>query len=389
MTQKQIPQKVLDKLKPKNINFHIDKFEELVLNDIINTDESMRIKLNRNLTKFFSNWVKTKLKLKEQIKINLKGQTRSGKSLIGIRILQMINDYYNYKFDPEFQICANQKEYRINIQKADFGMAFQIDENAFTKTGVGSMTEAHQLKDIQNITAKKNIHTIFITPELFLPTGATLGLTTWGKDLNNYLSRVLIYQISSQGMSNLLGYAIFDINQDYINTGCLIYKQLGGCNNVNKVKATEVNKELLKYSYCIDDKYKTKEELEKLEEENQKSKEYRCPFYNICKSGMCAYEHKKDKWIEKELKGGLDERDRERYQVALNIFEELKEIKDDGNIILKAKNGKELKIKVKMKIPHLTNTKFTGVEIDEITQMVISLTDENFYNDTKKLLEQE
>lgn len=373
------------KLKVDKPNFKVDMFEELILQDRSNFDEDLRIKLNRNLTEYFRKWLYTKLKQKEQVKINIRGETRSGKSLVGIRILQMINEYYNYPFNPEYQICANQKEYRLNIQSAEFGMPFQVDENAFNRSGVGSMSEALQLKDIQNITAKKNIHTIFITPESFLPTGATIGLVSFGKDLNNYLSRFLIYSIKN-GITTLMGYVIFNIGLNYQNEGCYIYKQLGGCNNVNKIKTYEIDKELLSISDCIHDDYKTEDKLKELEEQNLKSKEYRCPFYNICKSGMCVYEKKKDKWIERELKGELDERELEKLRVSIELFKKLSKFNGERFIPIASKR-KELTLKVKLNIPKITNTKFVEIEKEEmVTILETFYTDEEFLKDVCKNL---
>lgn len=377
MKTKMIIDKKFKLIKP---NFKVDMFEELMLQDMSNFDENIRIKLNRNLTEYFKKWLNTKLNQKEQIKINIKGETRSGKSLVGIRILQMINQFYGYKFEPDKQICANQKEYRINIQNSEFGYPFQIDENAFTRSGIGSMTEAYQLKDIQNITAKKNIHTIFITPEVFLPTGATIGLMSFGKDLNNYLSRFLIYSIKGN-VSTLLGYVIFNVGLNYQNEGCYIYKQIGGCNNVNKVKAFEIDTELLNISICIPDEYKTKDKLKELEDLNLKSKEYRCPFYNVCQSGMCKYEQKKDKWIDKELKGDLDERDKEKLRVAIELYKKLSMF-DGQQFYPKATKRKELVIKVKLNIPNITSTKFVEIEKEEIVTTL-----ETFYSDTDFLAE--
>ena len=80
-------EEIKNKLKPKNINFKVDIFEELVLQDIAQYDEDTRIKLNRDLTRDFNKWIISKVEAKEQVKINIKGETRSGKSLIGLKII--------------------------------------------------------------------------------------------------------------------------------------------------------------------------------------------------------------------------------------------------------------------------------------------------------------
>ena len=70
----------------------------------------------------------------------------------------------------------------------------------------------------------------------------------------------------------------------------------------------------LKTSFCIPKNYKQLFK-EKPELEDKKV----CPFYNVCNHFLCEYEHKKDTWIEKELKGGLDEREIEKLEVSLNF----------------------------------------------------------------------
>jgi len=195
-------------LEVKNINFKVDKFEALILQDMTRFDEDTRIKLNRNLTKTFNEWLQGKLEAKEMVKINIKGETRSGKSLIGLKIIFSLTKFYDDKnFDTENQVCANQKEYRQKVAIAEFGDSFLVDENAFANVGIGSMSEVQQLKDVLNITAKKNLHTIFITPRAFLDTGATMGLAYYGKDTNNWLSRFLLYSLKNN-MPTLLGYVV-------------------------------------------------------------------------------------------------------------------------------------------------------------------------------------
>lgn len=370
---------VLEKLKPKNINFKVDSFEEIQLEDMIKFDESIRVKLNRNLTSLFNEWLIEKLEAKELVKINIKGEVRSGKSLIGLKILNTLTKFYPEKnFDTNLQVMANQKEYRKAVQNAIFGDSYLVDENAFSSVGVGSMSELQQLKDLMNITAKKNLHTIFITPRVFLDTGATLGLAYYGKDVKNWLSRFLLYSLKN-GVPSLMGYVIFDVGVLFQDTGCLIYNEIGGCTNPKRKSLNQIKKENIKFSSCIKKDYKDTDLNHSLEQ---------CPFYNICTSQMCNYEHKKDSWINRELKGGLSERDLDKMETATKLFKEFVEIDSEtGQLRLKAKNGKELKIKIKMKIPLLTNTKYVGVEYEEIMTLITSMIDLDFLKDILKQLD--
>jgi hypothetical protein len=374
-------QEILKELEPKNVHFKVDKWEELILQDIAQYDEDTRIKLNRNLTKDFNRWVTEKLDAKEQIKINIKGETRSGKSLIGLKIMFLTTKFYNEKtYDTDKIVCANQKELRVKLNKAEFGDSYLIDENAFVNVGTGSITELQQLKDINNIIAKQNIHMVYITPQVFLMTGATMGLSYFGKDTKNWVSRFLLYSLK-QNTPALLGYVIFDVGSLFRDTGCLIYKLTGGCTNPKRLTIEDIPQEYIEFSDCLD---KSKISIKQNIDNSKKT----CPFYHICKSQMCNYEHLKDKWIEREIKGGIGEREKEKIEVSLKLLKNLSEFNEYKNgLRLKAKNGKEIKLKIKMKLPLMTNTKYTGVEIEEITQLVISLMDLDFLKDTCKSLE--
>jgi hypothetical protein len=382
---------ILAELNPREIKFKVDAFEELILQDMSKFDDDLKVKLNRNLTKLFNWWLENKVNQKEQIKINIKGSTRAGKSLVGLKIIEKVTSMYDYlNFDTEYQVCANQKELKQKLQNAEFGTSFLIDENAFANVGAGSYTETQQLKDINNIIAKQNIHMIYITPEIFLNVGATIGLSYWGKDTKNWVSRFLLYSLKGNAPS-LLGYVILDVGELFRKTGCLIYSKTGGCTNPKRLQITDIPKEYILHSDCIPidiknelDKYYNIDESNTLIHNAKKT----CPFYELCNSQLKIYEMKKDKWIAREMKGGINEREKERLEVALLLYKQLISIDEKtNNIRLNAKNGKELKLKVKMKLPLITNSKYTGTEVDEILQLVISLMGTEFFQEVCSLLE--
>lgn len=374
--------------------FHLDKDKQERLNKLINS----KTRSVKNYADFGGDLIFRKIK-----KIEYKGEKKvydieikdnhnyianlilshnSGKSLIGLKILNTLTEFYPEKtFNTENQVCGNQKEYRQRVSTAEFGDSFLVDENAFANVGAGSMTEVQQLKDVLNITAKQNLHSIFITPRTFLDTGATMGLSYFGKDTNNWLSRFLLYSLKNN-MPTLLGFVIFDVGKLFQDTGCYIYKYTGGCTNPKRLLLKDIknifDNDLIKYSNCIPKDKKGKI----LNKDKIIDTKQQCPFYNICTSQMCNYEHKKDKWIEKELTGGLDDRDLDRYTTAVKLFEEFSNYDDTSQSFrLSAKNGKELRLKLKMKIPKLTSTKYTGVELDEIMTLVTSMTSIEFMQD--------
>lgn len=367
-------QEIINSLRPKNVVFELDEFERIRLQDLMNLDDTIKLKLHRNLTNVFNDWIVGSHRRKDQIKVNIKGRPRSGKSLVGNKIIFMVDDLNGKPFDVDKFVCANQKVLKKKLQTAEFSDSYLVDENAFANVGAGSMTEMLQLKDINSIIAKNNNNLVYITPNVFLNTGAPYSLDYYGKDLNNWVSRFLIYD-TSKGMPLLLGYVIFDIGDMFIKNDCLIFKDIGGCTNPKRKIESQIDKDLIKYSDCIPKDY----EKSSLDDSTKT-----CPFYNICKSQMCRYEHIKDAWIEKEMKGGLDVRDLERVEVGFELF---KQFYDRETHKLTCKNAKELKVKIKLKIPSLTSSKFTGVEMEEITILMFSLLDLSFFKDVCGQLE--
>jgi len=397
-----IPNSVIEFLKPKGIDIKVDEFEELLLQDVMRGDDDTKIKLSRDLTQTFSDWRLNKLRKKEKVVINIKGTVRSGKSLIGLEHNFHISNFYNRDYDTTFMVCANQKEYRQKLADIEFGQNFLIDEKAFSNSGMGSMTEINQLKNVENITAKANIHTTYITPRNFLDTGAEVGLSYWGKDSNNWISRFLLYHLKGSS-PQLMGYVIFDIGKLFFKNGCNIYKFTGGCSNPNRLKYVssddkkhyflnmtydkkiEIDREFIEYSNAIPKEFRT--DIQKAQNKflEKDVKVIPCPFYRVCESQLCKYELKKDTWIEKELKGGFDERESERYRLAIKMIQDLGMVNGD-TISLRAKNKTALSIKIKMKLPLISNTTLTESEKGEIINVVLTLTEvELFRGITKEL----
>lgn len=371
------PDDFLDKFKHQNVDFIVDKFEEMMIQDILRHDTETLEKISRNVSEEFKEWMENKIKAKENVSINIKGETRSGKSLCGLSVVDTLQGYYDGKgFDTEKIVCANQKEYRGKLSDVDFGDAFQIDENAFTNVGIGSHTELQQLKDIQNIIAKKNIHTIYITPRMFLETNASMGLSSWGKDPKNWLTRFLVYRLTSKHMP-LMGYLVVDVGKLFKKYGCYVFRELGGCTNPNKLKSSDLSSDTIKYSSCI-----SRHKKDELLEEGKS-----CPFYEVCKHPLQRYEKKKDSWIAKEMEGGMDERIRDRFETSIKLFKLLATFDIEKNaFVLSARDGKQLQLKLNLYMGKVTATKYTKVEIDEIAVALKSLTNVSFFVETLKQL---
>lgn len=379
-----IPKELEEDFKILNEEFEVSKFEEYMLHDIYEVDERSKVKLNRDVTDEFMQEIQMYKKQKRNIRYALKGETRSGKSLVALKIGDIIlidSPTQEFTRDIDSIVCGNQIEYRKRLKEAQFGDFYLVDENFFNNSGIGANIEADQLKDYNAIIAKKNVSVLFINPEKFLNVGATMGLSTYGRDAKNWLSRLLVYKFKD-GFPFLIGYIVVDIGQMFRKHGCYIYKEVGGCNNTNKKNFEDIPKKFIKHSSCLPKKI----DKEKLVTDHQT-----CPFYNMCNHGLCKYEKKKDTWIDKEMKGGLDERTYERFHLSLELIALLDPeiIAEAQSIKLKAKSGKDLKNRVRLILPSLTNTKFGIAEFDELLEMVKTNCDLSMTCQTLKTLQDE
>jgi len=349
------------KFELRNIKFENDIFDELYLQDLMIYNDEIKEKLNRDVTGFFNNWVANKLKKKENVSLNIKGSTRSGKSLVALKHNLNIAKYYQKDFGERIEkiVCANQIEYRQKLSDAEFGDGFQIDENDFATVGIGSNIESMQLRDLQNIIAKKNIHTTYLTPKVFLNNVSEIGLVSFGKDLENWLSKFLLYSLKYTPYT-LMGYVVFDVGIMFQEFGCFLYKDTGGCPNSNKKKISELDKELVNGSFCLP---------EGLDLNNFQPNPDECPFYDVCSHPLCKYEHKKDKWIQSKMVGGLEARERERYMLVFKLIHGLNcaFMPTENRLKLNnVKNFKEIKLLIKELIPSLTNMKLGIAEFDTL-----------------------
>lgn len=357
------------KFELKNIKFENDTFDELYLQDLMIYNDEIKEKLNRDVTSIFNNWVLSKLRKKENISLNIKGSTRSGKSLVALKHNLNLAKYYNKDFGERIEkiVCANQIEYRQKLSDAEFGDGFQIDENDFATVGIGSNIESMQLRDLQNIIAKKNIHTTYLTPKIFLNNVSEIGLVSFGKDLDNWLSKFLLYSLKYTPYT-LMGYVVFDVGIMFQEFGCFLYKDTGGCPNPNKRKISELDQELIKGSFCLPESLDLNNFVPNTEEKKM-TKEEPCPFYDICSHPLCKYEHKKDKWIKTKMIGGLEARERERYILVFKLIHALNcefMCTENRLKVENVKNFKEIKLLIKESIPSLTNMKLGIAEFETL-----------------------
>ena len=281
----------------------------------------------------------------------------TGKSLGGLRIVQIIDKKYEREFDPERSVCGNQGEYMQKLQNVEFGEVLQMDEKLFGQVGEGSYALEFQMQNTDNVTAKYNIHSISITPKRFISNNASIGLATWGRDINKWASRYILYDLRG-AMPTLLGYVIIDIKPLFEDKGCKIYKKCGGCPNPKRYGKDFKAKDLVKEFH------------RKISEDEQKqiiNTGRSCPFYTFCELPMAKYEKKKDSWIEDELKGGLSSRKKEVLRAALKLIPFVCYYeKGSDKIKFNTHNKKETKEMCELFMGEVTNMKWTITELDSV-----------------------
>lgn len=382
-----IPQEFLDKFKPSgNPEFIEDVFDKKVRDDICRFDKNYLVTLNTDVTRTFNGWLGDKKKVKKNVSVNIMGDTRSGKSLIALKMADNNTRQYKKPFDTEYIVCGNQREFRQKLAKAKFGDTFQIDENAFSNVGIGSNAESEQLKDIQNMIAKKNIHTIYITPKGFLQTGAKLGLEFHSTAVKDWLSKFMVFNLKANPL--LMGYIIINVGNLFNDYGCFFNKFIGGCTNPNKRILTDITKDkllfqnrqveinyfneelsrdFLKYSQCIPNNLNlTFEDVNKTLL-NDDINDSPCPFYRICQSPMKFYEVKKDGWIKAQMEGGLNERVAERFRIIIELIKRAGQYSEEKDgFEMSVNKAKEIPTLVELYLPEITSTNLTITERKEI-----------------------
>jgi hypothetical protein len=150
------------------------------------TSPFLRQLLSTELTKeFFSTlYYKVMQTPRENLIIECKGLTRSGKSTVAIFLGKLISTWTGKEFTAE-NIFQNQSEFIYKIKDLQYGDTCIIDEQRSEAYGEGVVREYSQLSEIINICAKKCINMIFIYPPSFTNRNAPYGLETISKDMHS------------------------------------------------------------------------------------------------------------------------------------------------------------------------------------------------------------
>ena len=152
--------------------------------------------LHSNLTEdlISSLYYKATQKPPENINIEIKGQTRSGKSTVGITLGILISRWWGHEF-TEDNIMPNQGELLYRLKDAKYGETFLVDEQTPETYGEGMLRETEQLGTNLNICAKKCNNLIFIYPPTFTSRNSPFGLEALAKDTTNRYVKCFYYDL--------------------------------------------------------------------------------------------------------------------------------------------------------------------------------------------------
>jgi hypothetical protein len=177
-------------------NFSEEPLQKKLLEMESQGSESLRRALSTNLTRELieSLHYKATRRPPENINIEIKGQTRSGKSTVGIALGVLISKWWGHEFTAD-NILPNQAELLYRLKDAKYGETFLVDEQTPETFGEGILRETEQLGMNLNICAKRCNNLIFIYPPTFTSRNSPFGLEAVAKDSVNKYVKCFYYDL--------------------------------------------------------------------------------------------------------------------------------------------------------------------------------------------------
>jgi len=189
-----------------------------------------------DMTDFFIDQMNHYIDTAMVFRVSIMGPTRLGKSEIGSSIAFLYKQRFNRNikqktyhknlnlmtifddesikldsiiFDTPF-VYGSASEYqdkqktRAKEKVMIFGQIHQIDEDKKTSGGLGTMSQAIELQNINNISAKFMQCEVWITPDHMITKNSPYGLRAYKKDEVNRINYSLLYKIdmTTSGVAN-------------------------------------------------------------------------------------------------------------------------------------------------------------------------------------------
>ena len=157
---------------------YLDMKDKMVYeSDIINSEMY-------NIGQVFNNYLLWKLKKRELINIQIRGQVRKGKSTVGILKMYKINKLLGNPEDKMYSyILPDNSSFLRFIKKGEENVCVLIDEyNKMTESGANATTERNLFEDYSARFAAKYNHRVACSPSGFVDMTTEVYLDVLSKD---------------------------------------------------------------------------------------------------------------------------------------------------------------------------------------------------------------
>lgn len=166
----------------------------------LKSDSHLKVALTKNLTQLFISELQVRIKLQKNVIMSIYGETGSGKSYAGMRIGELIsnitlltfNKRIPFEHDNDVHFGITPFLQRIHELGENTWNKCEILDEQFVTYGVGSTREQTDLLTLEAVVRKKQLHFIYISPELYEHIHHYL-IEPWDIDYNNNLSRCILY----------------------------------------------------------------------------------------------------------------------------------------------------------------------------------------------------
>lgn len=136
---------------PKQLNWNVDPMSEHKISMQMQQSARFAEILNVNITTQMYGYFAYKARMKENVNIGIKGETRSGKSTAGLSIAKYLSSLTGVPFTIH-HVCKNESDFYQKLRNAKFGEVYLIDEQKETGIFAGLKLSSAQEAFVKKVT---------------------------------------------------------------------------------------------------------------------------------------------------------------------------------------------------------------------------------------------